>query len=229
MTPITLYIPANHLSALLKIAGKKDVRWYLNGIYFDPRGFLVAIDGSALMAVHCEPFTGEGFIVPRKVVELAVKSIPVRKRAVRHLRIDYQPGETGQVGRGEIVGDHDCFGFTGIDGQYPQWQNVVPKSVSGEPAEYMTPLLTTARAAYIEYKGLTGKAALNEHLHIAVNGRGCGLAQTITGCCIVIMPVKMPRMFAPNEAAEHVAAFIERREPRPVDTVNRQSSPLEGN
>lgn len=51
---LTLHVPSNVLRALTGAHGKRDIRPYLNGIYLDPEGALVATNGH-VMAVYSLP------------------------------------------------------------------------------------------------------------------------------------------------------------------------------
>ena len=61
---------AEYLSALT-CAGVKDVRYYLNGIFFDPEGFIVATDGHRL-------FCGKAITEGESVI-ISVKAKPPTK------------------------------------------------------------------------------------------------------------------------------------------------------
>jgi DNA polymerase-3 subunit beta len=95
------------LQALLLFAAKNDVRYYLNGIYADPAGYLVATDGHRMLYIKTgEP--GLDVIIPREAAEAAVKmakkgqEIPLTKTSI------------GQVT------------YTTVDGKYPDWRRAIP-------------------------------------------------------------------------------------------------------
>jgi len=102
------------LQALLLFAAKKDVRFYLNGIYSDPTGYLVATDGHRILYIK----TGEpGFdlIIPREAADAAVKM------AKKGQEIPLTATSLGQVT------------YTPVDGKYPDWRRVIPGSDNLHP------------------------------------------------------------------------------------------------
>lgn len=120
-----LKIKSSTLAALLICAGKKDVRYYLNGVYFTAnkagRPIAVATEGSVLLAVEIDapslPFAPR--IIPREALEQAAKAkgeveIGLTEITLRSgTKIPYQP----------------------IDGRFPDYTRILPPTEreAGEP------------------------------------------------------------------------------------------------
>lgn len=102
---------AEYLSALT-CAGVKDVRYYLNGIFFDPEGFIVSTDGHRL-------FCGKAVTEGESVI-INVKAKPPTK--FNHVAIDTEKRSA------TFIDDKAQKGLISpieiIDGRYPDWRRV---------------------------------------------------------------------------------------------------------
>lgn len=102
---------AEYLSALT-CAGVKDVRYYLNGIYFDPEGFIVGTDGHRLFCGKADT-GGENVII-------SVKAKPPTR--FNHLVVDTEKRSA------TFIDDKAHEVLTSpidiIDGRYPDWRRV---------------------------------------------------------------------------------------------------------
>lgn len=110
------------LKALLLTAGKKDVRYYINGVFLEVRPDfhrLVSTDGSNFGMFHnavetdCAAFD---MIIPRKVIEDLPKQTGATVKLERHDANTYRLGS---------------LLFTPIDGKYPEYRRVIPKTPTG--------------------------------------------------------------------------------------------------
>lgn len=120
------------LQALLMFAAKNDRRFYLNGIYSDTAGYLVATDGHRILYIKTgEP--GLDVIIPREAAEAAVKmakkgqEIPLTKTSI-----------------GQVV-------YTPFDAKYPDWRRVIPGSDNLQPSPqclFVWQYLTDAEKAF---------------------------------------------------------------------------------
>lgn len=159
------------LQAALLFAAVKDVRYYLNGVYFDKRGYLVATDGHRAIAIETGQTWLESFIVPS---ELIAKALKVSDKHIEDVDIEIDFGETTMA-----FVDVSIDGIKGqtIDGKYPDWEAVIPvkdnkndyvqSPATLNPDYYMDAvkasriLLGTDRTKYkspILFKGLTSKS-----------------------------------------------------------------------
>ena len=136
---ISIQVNALYLKSLRHIMAVRDVRYYLNGVYFecDVRGkFYVACDGHRL-GVYFEPWRDDedvqtvNVIIPGEVIKAikphksgfaAVLSCSERKQNdgvdVSAWKLDTRNGM--------------ALSFDGIDGKYVDWQRVIPQTVSGD-------------------------------------------------------------------------------------------------
>ena len=145
-------ITKGQVQALLKIAPKKDVRYYLNGALLEVNGvgaWLVATDGHVMLAGlvtgNIEMREQGRWIIPRDALEIAAK---LKKYAVTL-----------------VVGDRCSLGglpFVPVDGNYPDWRRVI-----GSPCDHRAhdwpqfnpELLHRVHDAGKLYEGITKAAA----------------------------------------------------------------------
>lgn len=115
-------VTATMLAACLPFAGKKDVRYYLNGVKIEQAAGsslrAVATDGHAALACRDEAAHGKDVpdcILPREVVEWALKS----KAAAIDIEIDENGDCLAVAGSASMT-------FRMIDGMFPDWRAVLP-------------------------------------------------------------------------------------------------------
>lgn len=132
-----LTIDHNIIKALIKIAPKQDVRYYLVGMLIDVRAAdvtLVATNGHALLAVPLPADALEGdqvpgqYIIGRDALE-AVKPVKVGRTT---LPISIGIGADGAI---TITGATTATAKL-IDGRYPDWRRVMPTSATLEVAQF---------------------------------------------------------------------------------------------
>ena len=177
-------IKLNTLAALLKIAGKKDARYYLNGVYIDPvKGHAVATDGhiGLIVALPWKDATIEPFIIPRDLIETAVKATSKRGEQLVIVSIDDFKGIRTRTL--ELSTSAGKFGAPEIDGRFPDYLRIVPQTISGVQSEQYDPAsLVRMQEALVL---LAGKCWLDLH-H---NGNGAAVCTTKDADCIgLIMP-----------------------------------------
>jgi DNA polymerase III sliding clamp (beta) subunit (PCNA family) len=127
--------------ALLPLAAKKDIRRYLNGVYVDfqaDKTAYVATNGHAL-GRYVEAVDNEhtfSVIIPVDVVK---QLKPVRGTA-KWGDLSFNP----EANTARIVnpGAGQDFGFTPLDGIYPDYTKVIPSETSGEAAQFDVELLS---------------------------------------------------------------------------------------
>ena len=150
---MTLLIPTAMLKAALVCASTDQVRYYINGVYVDPAGFLVSTDGCRLFCGKLDgalPF--EGWTIPRDAIKRALAGYKAHDIEVARDR----------------VGDVAC---QPVDGAFPDWRRVVPPQLSGVTAQF--------NPAYVADMGaigllLSGRRKSDSGLiaHIHHNGDG---------------------------------------------------------
>lgn len=122
------------IAALLCVAGKKDARYYLNGVRFEG-DTAIATDGHVLLAIESAHNAAEPFTVPREACEWAVK----QKRA------------TVEIFRDRIEAGGQVYAFSEVDGNYPQWRAILPAPKGAlEAANFAAPLLKALADAAVK-------------------------------------------------------------------------------
>jgi DNA polymerase-3 subunit beta len=188
-------LPAATIKGLLRIAPKAEARYYLNGIYFDPKGYAVVTDGKMILAVKCEKFApsadtsvgAEGFIVPRDVLAAAIKGV--------------KPRMVVTVTRSNVSVDHMELAYTPIDGRFPDWRRAVPTACTGEVAHYDSQLTDVLREAF---EDIDAPSKVRAYVSIAMNGTRGGVVRTGPDKLAVVMPFRVSEF----DAAAHVAKFL---------------------
>lgn len=109
-----LTVPTEYLKAALICASTEQARYYLNGVYVDPKGFLVSTDGHRLFCAKIDlgdqaPF--DGWIIPREAIKQALTGHKAPMIEITQTR----------------VGVVSC---RPVDGTYPDWRRVMP---TGDP------------------------------------------------------------------------------------------------
>ena len=132
---IEFSIKTNTLKALLLFSAKKDIRHYLNGVFFESceNGInSVATDGHALIAIResiDNQYTGLSAIIPRESLERAVKT----KSVSLIITTDNE--------RFNIADGGNVISGTCDDGRFPDYRRVIPSTCNNEPATYSAELL----------------------------------------------------------------------------------------
>jgi len=181
-----LIIPVEQMTAALCIAAKSDIRYYLNGIYYDAASKnLVATNGTMLYVG--QPGTvmseNESCILPREFCEATIKAYKAAGAPL--IEIEVTPGNIGssclQLETAHTIG-------TTVDGRFPDWRHVYPKTVSGTPAIFDPELLMAAVKAN---KALGAKASVDGWFDFYLNGDEGSVAVLCGGQAhVVVMPYK---------------------------------------
>lgn len=206
---VSIDIAASTLAALAHIAPKNPAvpREYLAGIYLDPAGYAVATCGHVLMAVRCEPFRGEGVIIPRDTVESAVRAVPARCRSGLLLPVSWQPVNP-PAGRKRrqitIATPGGQSNATEIDGTFPDWRHICPLSLNGDPAVYDFRLVERAQKAVAILRAASRDVPVPMHIANS-SGRAGVLTTGMADCLVLVVPMRWP---PPEIAAADVAAFL---------------------
>ena len=177
------------LKAVSLFAAKKDIRYYLCGVYVESTPLetrLIATDGHTL-GVHRSEAKDDNVGVFNGIIPLdAVTAILKWKSPVRS---DDIPVTLTVSDNGEIRADYcgQSIIFRCVDGRFPEYRRVVPESVSGELAFFNPDYLMRCKLAaealgVIEYK--------EGHFLLAHNGSGAGLASIGSDMVAVIMPMR---------------------------------------
>jgi DNA polymerase III sliding clamp (beta) subunit (PCNA family) len=182
-----IYTTLSALKAVNLLSADKDVRYYLIGVQVTATATatrLTATDGHAL-GIHQSEQQNEGvdfveMIIPNDVIKL-IKSA---SKNVDTVVIETADGITGTIGA--ITGA--AVSFKAIDGKFPDVQRIMPKSLSGEPAQFQPYLLERFSKAS---KLLGSKNGL---INVAYNGASTALVkidatQNFIGLVMPLRPI----------------------------------------
>lgn len=162
-------LPIRTWKALAICAGKKDARYYLNGVGVDlSSGHVVATDGHRMLAhkVQFAALAPDPFrvtlIVPREAID-SLKIAGGQREVLLEIETDSSGNGTYTMidGNARVSGDL-------IDGRYPDWRRVFPNEISGETAQF-NPVYIGAFAKVAK------ELKLKESLTIAHNGDSAAL------------------------------------------------------
>jgi DNA polymerase-3 subunit beta len=198
-------IQSETMRALLAVAAKQDIRYYLNGICVDARDngdvVLVATNGHVLLAVpvaadDVADLAPGQYIIPRDTAE-AVKPIKAG-RTTLPLQLEITtPAPAPDPDRPDVtVKRAPTFTLAGattagaavMDGQYPDWRRVMPAKASGEPAQF--------QPDYVAAFGAVAKLLGSGIPVIHHNGNAGALVTGLGAALGVIMPMR-------TDAADH--------------------------
>lgn len=132
----TITVPVKHLAAALHLAGKTDIRYYLNSVFLDAKsGCIVATDGTCAYISRPGLLVGlvADVLMPREFVEDVVKAAKKAEYAV----ITEDGGK---------LSTESCMGRV-VDGHFPDWRRIYPSKVSGETAQFDKDLLARVAKA----------------------------------------------------------------------------------
>ena len=141
-------------AAAMHIAGKKDVRFYLNGMLIEPGAdgaVCVATDGHRLLVIRTNvPWNLGKIIVPRDACEIIAK-----------MKGDVDFSAVGVGARGpRFKADRggQAIEFAAVDANYPDWRAVVSKPTELAPCGFNPAILEgVVKSAGIIRKAFGGK------------------------------------------------------------------------
>ena len=135
-------IPYKALKAVLIFAPKSDVRYYLEGVLLESTGTevrLVATDGHCLALYRLDEKAPIGkVILPYDDVKAAL-SVP-KTIADKEIPFEVELADLNlAVGRPKVTithGNGTVQSFRTVGGKFPDYLRVLPRTVSGEPAQF---------------------------------------------------------------------------------------------
>ena len=211
-------VSLQHLRAVSLFSAVKDIGSYLNGVYCevtDSAVRLVATDGRTLALTHTphasddEKPTPCSFIIPSDTVKQVLKAAGKHDGTAFISPPDgvwIVPNEkpfTVKVGNTALY-------FTPIDGKFPDYRRVIPKTCDGTAAQFDPDLLVRFKRAAECYRSKHGKAVIG----IEMNGNGPALIHGIDADFIgVVMTwTKLPE-------DKGVPAWFDESAPAPMEQV----------
>jgi len=191
MTTI-IHIQQSTLDAMLLIAAKNDIRYYLNGVYIEWNGAMtraVGCDGHRLAvkqhAVENNQCAGS-IIIPRDVIE----RLPKRPKNDALVQITCTGVEDSK--KWAIVAGGVTINFTPYDDKYPDWRRVTHGiKTSGEAAGFNLDYLMSFEKAGVILGGGKLRAG-GSRVRVHHNGRDGAIVTLdgIEGFAGVVMPLK---------------------------------------
>jgi DNA polymerase-3 subunit beta len=170
---ISIEVPTAVLKAALICASTEQVRYYLCGVYVDPKGFLVSTDGHRAFVGKID-LTGipafDGWIICRDVL----------KRALTGYKAD-----TITIAP-DRVGNSLC---QPIDGSYPDWRRVVPSDLTGVTAQFNHTYVADMGKIGMLLRGQR-KPSLDAHIHHNGEGPAAITFPEVDDCFAVLMPIR---------------------------------------
>lgn len=189
------------IKALLLCTPKRDIRYYLLGVCIDARAngdvVLVTTDGHRMLAYPVateaiEALAPGEYIIPREALE-SVKPAKFG-RIMLPITIDIvtAPDAPDADRPGVTVKGKTTATVTGatssvtplIDGKFPDWRRVMPKTATGETAQF--------NAEYIADFGKIAQLMGNKTPtpYINHNGSGCAAVTGLGAALGLIMPIR---------------------------------------
>lgn len=180
-----LNIKVNELKATTFCAATKGIRYYLNGVCLQIRGeqgYLISTDGSCLfagkMTMEWQDVPQKGpwdMIIPLKTIKAALKGA---KGTVALVALP-----DGRYSLGGVI-------FAPVDGKFPDWQRVIPRTLGGEaPKAVDFELMTRAAKALHEWFD-HGRRILAPCVQYSGPNSALLLTMDDDRACAVVMPIK---------------------------------------
>lgn len=147
-----VYTSRAALKAALRIAAKLDIRYYLNGVNIEADSTstrLIATDGHRMLIIHRDAENSiqepVSFIIPRDIVRQIIAG---GGKALANVQIDIRPEGPGLWSAPLLhIGNRTRLTFAQIEGKFPNWRAVVPKTISGKAAQLNPEYLAEMNAA----------------------------------------------------------------------------------
>jgi DNA polymerase-3 subunit beta len=120
------------LKGLNVLSAKKDVRYYMNGVFIEitPKGaYFVATDGHKMGIWHESEITAPetiSHVIPATLIDQVSKAI---NKTINLVEIDLGPMI-------EINNLNNVFKAPAIDGKYPDFRRVIPETINNEIAQF---------------------------------------------------------------------------------------------
>lgn len=222
--PVTIQINAKYLRAMRHVAAQRDIRYYLNGVFFqaskEEGKLYVATDGHRIAVIQ-EPWAnGEvpqdiALLIPRAV---AAAAKPLGKTLSNAILKQVDAWTWTLQGGGDIAQT-----FKAIDGKFPEWQRVMPAECTGETGAY--------NWSYLHDFDLLAKDAFGSKFscELQQNGSSAGLVTCGSNSFLgMVMPMrvsspsmpqwalKLQKENAAKKAAEKIEAERRAKAERPA-------------
>lgn len=191
----TIRVSLRALKAALHVAGKQDVRYYLNGILIEAGTSVTRItgcDGSALATMREAQNNGVPYgevrelIVPRHIIEGVKATAKQLRDGIVQIELPEDTRSEDCVLRFEQI----TMTFRAVDGRFPDYRRVIPQvgKQSGAPVAFNIDLLTLMGKCIDTFTGSPKYPAIR----LDTNGEeGAALVRTSDGSFVgVLMPLR---------------------------------------
>jgi DNA polymerase-3 subunit beta len=193
-------LPVSAIKACLLFAGKDDIRGYLNGMCVEhtPKGIqLIACDGHRLIVYNVEGAepaeVSTRFVISRAVLASALKLVPKGNVAISCVWSQTRSADPTRQGVTVIgASSINVGGVVTADvqdalGKFPEWERIVPQTVSGEVSQFNVLYLADAAKAAALLKGGCGVAG---YISVGHNGTSAALVNLSSDAFAAIMPMR---------------------------------------
>ena len=177
-------IPAAFMDCARLAVSPDETRYYLNGVFLDPAGYVVATNGHIMFAAVVEYLVvlKEPIIIPRAALDLVVKGKGV----------DYYVSEPSVDGErwGLARGANETW-FTPVDGTFPDWTRVIPSGPAEETPSKFDPTHYATMGKMAVLIAGKGKNSVNAfEVWQDATGPCAFMFDGRTDCLGVVMPVR---------------------------------------
>ena len=130
----TLTIKPNELEAVALAASKKQVRYYLNGVFFENDGGMIATDGHRMHTMNANPLAKElkGFILGNADIKAIVGFCKTHAKTIdkslQHLIVIELTHAAGDISCRIMVEklELQAYRCNAVDGNFPDWRRILP-------------------------------------------------------------------------------------------------------
>ena len=178
-------IKQSTIKAVAHAMAKNDTRYYLKGMLVHTNGHdtrLVATDGHRMNVAIVERTmlveAPQKYIIPASLVSTICKCKAPRDNKKPEVTLTFHDGKVAAA-----LPDGTEAVAKLIDGKYPDYDRVIPKTLSGEVAQYNPAYVLDAYKACADYLGVKGHSYA-----ISMNGQNGCAAMACDGFVALIMP-----------------------------------------
>jgi len=202
-------IKQSTIKAVAHAMAKNDIRYYLNGMLVHTNGHdtrLVATDGHRMNVAIVERAmlveAPQKYIIPASLVSTICKCKAPRDNKKPDVTLTFHDGKVAAA-----LPDGTEAVAKLVDGKYPDYDRVIPKTLSGEVAQYNPEYVFSAYKACADYLDVK-----NHQIALSPNGSGPA-AMACGGFVALILPWRTDdivtkldsRLLSPIESPEPVS------------------------
>jgi hypothetical protein len=177
-------IPAAFMDCARLAVSTEATRHYLNGVFLDPAGYVVALNGPILFAAVVEDLVRlkEPVTIPRAALDLVAKG----KGADYYVSEPSADGERWGLARGA-----NETRFAPVDGTFPDWTRIIPSGPAKETPAKSNPTYYATMGKMAVLIAGRGKNSVNAfEVWQDATGPCAFMFGGRTDCLGVVMPVR---------------------------------------